>query len=88
VCSSDLEIWREPVSSQQAIEEELFLGLRLTRGINWDQLRTRCGRNCIDRYERAFENFTNEGWIEWTDSTVRLTPLGMLFSNEIFQQFI
>jgi oxygen-independent coproporphyrinogen III oxidase len=82
------EIWREPVSSQRAIEEELFLGLRLTKGVNWNQLRTRCAQDCCDRYEKAFEKFLNEGWIEWKDSTIRLTPSGMLFSNEIFQNFV
>ncbi len=82
------EAWRVGVSAQQAVEEALFLGLRLTNGVNWDRLRERCSQNCRDEYEIAFKRFLNEGWIEWKDSTIRLTPLGMLFSNEVFQCFV
>jgi oxygen-independent coproporphyrinogen III oxidase len=82
------EIWSEPVSAEQAIEEALFLGLRLTEGVNWDQLRTRCPQDRRDRYENAFRLFLNKGWMEWKDSTISLTPLGMLFSNEVFQYFV
>jgi oxygen-independent coproporphyrinogen III oxidase len=82
------EIWREPVSAKQAIEEALFLGLRLTKGVDWDRLRNRCPQDRRDKYENAFKSFLDEGWIEWKDSTIRLTPLGMLFSNEVFQFFV
>jgi oxygen-independent coproporphyrinogen III oxidase len=82
------EIWREPVSAEQAIEETLFLGLRLKNGVNWNQLRDRCPQDRRDAYEKAFKWFSDKGWIEWQDSTICLTPLGMLFSNEVFQFFV
>jgi oxygen-independent coproporphyrinogen III oxidase len=81
-------IWREPVSQTQAIEESLYLGLRLNRGVNWDRIRILCSSDRRDRYEDSLKSMLEAGWIEWSDSVVRLTPLGMLFSNEVFQSFI
>jgi oxygen-independent coproporphyrinogen III oxidase len=81
-------IWHDPVSEAQAVEETLFLGLRLNKGVNWEFLRELCSKDRRDRYEDSFKKLLNEGWIEWKDAIVRLTPSGMLISNEIFQLFI
>jgi oxygen-independent coproporphyrinogen III oxidase len=81
-------IWHEPISETQAVEETLFLGLRLNKGVNWELLRELCSNDRRTRYEDSFKNLLDKGWIEWKDAYVRLTPSGMLFSNEIFQIFI
>ncbi len=82
------EIWRESVSAAQAVEETLFLGLRLSQGINWEKLREHCLPERRTSYENSFTKLIDDGWIEWKNSIVRLTPQGMLFSNEVFQLFI
>jgi oxygen-independent coproporphyrinogen III oxidase len=81
-------VWSESVSAEQAVEETLFLGMRLNKGVNWEQLRDRCPHDRRENYENSFQDLLAKGWIEYKDSVIRLTPLGMLFSNEVFQLFI
>jgi oxygen-independent coproporphyrinogen III oxidase len=80
--------WSELVSDSQALEETLFLGLRLNRGIDWGIIRERCTYERRADFEVSFDKLASWGWIEWNDSVVRLTQQGMLFSNEVFQLFI
>jgi oxygen-independent coproporphyrinogen III oxidase len=80
--------WRETVTATQALEEKLFLNLRLTQGVNWTQLRRIYGDEGLAKYETSLQEMKARGLIEWNDSTVRLTRSGMLLSNEIFQLFV
>ena len=80
--------WREPVTVAQSLSESLFLGLRLTQGLDWARLCHRYSSDCLVQYESSLRELSEEGLVEWNDSTVRLSPAGMLLSNEIFQRFI
>jgi oxygen-independent coproporphyrinogen-3 oxidase len=80
--------WSELVSERQALEETIFLGLRLNQGIDWEIIREGCTYERRAAFEGSFEKLAAWGWIEWNDSVVRLTQQGMLFSNEVFQLFI
>lgn len=55
-------------------EERFFLGLRLSRG--------------IDASGVPHHRFEDEGLLERCDGRLRLTPRGILLSNEVFQEFI
>jgi oxygen-independent coproporphyrinogen-3 oxidase len=81
-------IWKDLISETQAVEEALFLGLRLRKGIDWEQLRKHCDCSRQSFYESLFRRLIDQGWIEWTNPFIRLTRQGMLFSNEVFQLFI
>ncbi len=80
--------WRETVTPAQALGETLFLGLRLTEGVDWRQVRSRYGDNDVLKYEDSLRELSGRGLLEWRDSVVRLTASGMLVSNEIFQLFV
>jgi oxygen-independent coproporphyrinogen-3 oxidase len=80
--------WRETLSRSQTVSESLFLGLRLTRGVDWKELQTTYGRDSLVQYESGMQDLTQKGLVEWADPMVRLTPAGMLLSNEVFQLFI
>jgi oxygen-independent coproporphyrinogen-3 oxidase len=56
--------------------EELFLGLRLREGI--------ASSACPD----VIEKFVNDGLLERASGRVRLTPRGVLLSNEVFAEFM
>ncbi len=79
---------RYPISESQALEEALFLGLRLNDGVDWRQLKFNHDAGELERYEASLREFSARGWVEWEGSVVRLTPTGMLLSNEIFQLFV
>ncbi len=60
------------------VAEKFFLGLRLTEGIEapWDP------------FAGTIRKFINDGLLEQSGGRVRLTPRGVMLSNEIFQEFV
>ncbi len=80
--------WSERLENTRAIEEEFFLGLRLVRGVDLSELRLRYGRAYLSPFEDTLKEMANSGLIEWKNSSIRLTPDGILLSNEIFQQLL
>jgi oxygen-independent coproporphyrinogen-3 oxidase len=80
--------WRQPVTPEQAMQEKLFLGLRLREGVDWSLLSGTYGHKRLSQLENFLQDLSKEGFIEWNGSVVRLTSTGMLLSNEIFQEFI
>jgi oxygen-independent coproporphyrinogen-3 oxidase len=61
-----------------AVAERFFLGLRLTEGIEgpWDP------------FSNAIRRFLDDGLLEQSGNRVRLTPRGVMLSNEVFQEFV
>ena len=62
-------------------EEHFFVGLRLMHGIEptaseWDRFAEPIGR------------WTRAGMLEQEGSRLRLSPQGVLLSNEIFREFV
>jgi oxygen-independent coproporphyrinogen-3 oxidase len=62
-------------------EERFFLGLRLSAGI-------RPAPGEWRRFARPIRRFVDAGLLESQDGVIRLTSRGVLFSNEVFQEFI
>jgi oxygen-independent coproporphyrinogen-3 oxidase len=79
-----------PVSTQAAIEESFFLGLRLNRGIDLAQLRKQIDSwaERADRWESAVRQCIQEGLIEQEGTRISLTARGRLLSNEVFSRFL
>ena len=76
-----------PVTVAQALEENFFLGLRLNRGTNLNEIRESFGAE-VERFVPVVEELVADGLLERDDSVVRLTPRGRLLSNEVFERFI
>jgi oxygen-independent coproporphyrinogen-3 oxidase len=75
------------VTCDAALEESLFLGLRLNRGINVENLKTLFD-TAFDQRQSTIDALILEGLLEQTGENVRLTSRGRLLSNEVFQTFI
>jgi oxygen-independent coproporphyrinogen-3 oxidase len=80
--------WEKPVGQDEALEETVFLGLRLRQGLDWKALRNLYGNGRVARYEGVLAEMSEHGLLTWRDSVVQLTPRGMLLSNEVFQRFV
>lgn len=73
---------KHPVSAEQRIEETLFTGLRLRRGV-------RIPASAASRFAASIEQFEQAGLAERPEpDLLRLTPRGVLLSNEVFQAFL
>jgi oxygen-independent coproporphyrinogen III oxidase len=76
------------VSRQEALEEEFFLGLRLTRGVDLRTLAKKFGDAAIADSLRVVPELVADGLLSRDASQIRLTRRGRLLSNEVFARFM
>jgi len=82
----------EPVSTvevdrQMALEEALFLGLRLNRGVDLQSLQTEFPELFVAQ-NRVITELVDSNLIERQNTFIRLSKCGRLLSNEVFQRFL
>ena len=78
----------EILSIQEQIEEEIFLGLRLTKGIDFNQINQKFNINIYKKYQKEFDKYLENGLMQKTPNGVKLSQRGILLSNEILCDFI
>ena len=71
-----------------AASEFIFLGLRLTNGINLTRYEQRFGVNLIEKYAEELRQLNELNLIEVSGNDLKLTGRGFLFSNEVFARFV
>jgi putative oxygen-independent coproporphyrinogen III oxidase len=74
----------EDISAAQAVDEELFLGLRQLEGIDLARLERAYGTSL----EPRFAPLEAAGWIERAGSVARLVPDRLSISNEAFVELM
>jgi oxygen-independent coproporphyrinogen III oxidase len=75
------------VSREQALEENLFLGLRLSQGVDLRRLREEFGL-AVEKFESTIDELVKDGLLIRSGENLRLTNRGRLLSNEVFGRFI
>jgi oxygen-independent coproporphyrinogen-3 oxidase len=70
----------ENVTRDQALEEELFLGLRQLAGVDLAEIETKYGASLRPR----IEDLRAQGLLEWHGTLLRLAPNRLTVSNEGF----
>ncbi len=81
---------REEISRlgiQEQMEEFMFLGLRLTEGVERKEFRRIFGRDMEEVYGPVMEKLSSQGLLE-TGGKVRLTPYGRDVSNYVMAEFL
>lgn len=68
--------------------EFVFLGLRMTDGVNLGDYQNRFGFDLAQKYATELEGLKETGLVEIAFGNLRLTRKGMLYSNEVFQVFV
>lgn len=79
---------RTRVSSESALQEAFFLGLRLNRGMDLQDLVNEFGENAVSSYTESISELITAGLLVKDGTTIRLTPRGRMLSNEVFECFI
>ena len=79
--SGRAEVYREEINEAS---EFAFLGLRLNEGIDLDDYEARYDRSIETKISQLREN----GLVTMTNGRLQLTRKGMLFSNEVFAEFV
>ncbi|HVZ23184.1 MAG TPA: radical SAM family heme chaperone HemW [Vicinamibacterales bacterium] len=79
---------RHPLPPAHRVEDALFTGLRLTRGIDLETIMARYGVDVWRRYGEDLQPFVDEGLLIYDVGRLRLSRAGMLVANEIMAVFI
>jgi oxygen-independent coproporphyrinogen III oxidase len=79
---------RTPVTRHEALEETFFLGLRLNKGVDLEQVRAQFGARVVTALGSAIGELATLGLIDCQGQVIRLTPEGRLLSNEVFEKFL
>jgi oxygen-independent coproporphyrinogen-3 oxidase len=77
---------KDVVSRQDAREEIFFLGLRLNKGVDLDEVRERYGLD--SELDEVIAELCDGGLLNSHKEKVHLTERGRLLSNEVFERFI
>jgi oxygen-independent coproporphyrinogen-3 oxidase len=86
-----IENGKSPVVFREKVDlssEFLFLGLRLSKGIDLTEYKNRFGVNLLEKYADDLSRLQEFELIEFTENRLRLTPKGMVYSNEVFSVFV
>ena len=78
----------EILTKENQIEEEIFLGLRLLEGINFNKINKKYDINIYEKYKKEFNKYLDNKLMQKTQNGVKLTTKGILLSNEILCDFI
>ena len=83
-----LAVERRPLTAQTRLEEALFMGLRLTRGLDLASIESRYQTDVWRRYGNELQPFVDQGLLIYDGAHLRLTRAGMLLANEVMAVFI
>jgi len=76
------------LSTVEKLEERFFLGLRRRGGINLAEIYSEFGETARESYQGKIRELCAAGWLETDAECLRLTDRGVLFSNDVFSEFL
>ncbi|MFT8317560.1 MAG: radical SAM family heme chaperone HemW [Sporolactobacillus sp.] len=77
-----------PVTEQERIEEEMFLGLRLMQGVSKKVFFNKFGRSMESIYGQQIEKLKKQGLLEEFEDRIQLSTRGIFLGNNVFEAFL
>ena len=74
--------------ADERLGDALFTGLRVTDGVNLDEVRARYGVEVWERYGASLEPFRQAGLLQYDHPRLALTRRGMLLAHEVMAVFV
>lgn len=78
----------EALTIDQVMAEAIFLGLRLTAGVDFAAFERQYGISPAQRFRKQLARLTKLGLLDADAQGMRLTRRGLLLGNEVFAEFI
>ena len=78
----------ELLSIQETMENEIFLALRLKKGINISDLNQKYNIDFEKKYEKIINKYAKTNHLKIENNHCKLTEEGILLSNEIMSEFL
>lgn len=89
IISEELPVIDEHQTTKvEQMEEEMFLGLRKTRGVSVPHFMEKFAVDPQQLFEQEIAELTNKQWLEVEKNHIFLTKKGRLLGNEVFQAFL
>jgi len=79
---------RETGTPDLRLREAIAFGLRTVEGVRVSPLEHRYRLDPIERFHRAIEKLTREGWLVWEGGRLRPSPAGMMMADELAMAFL
>ncbi len=76
------------VSEKEKMEEEMFLGLRRSAGVQISHFQEKYTKSLFDVFAQSIEQLQKRGLLEINGDYIRLTRKGHFLGNEVFQAFL
>lgn len=76
------------VTSREKMEEEMFLGLRLLKGVSKKRFQEKTGRPIKSIYGEQIERLKAQGLLKESGDRVALTKKGVFLGNNAFEAFL
>ncbi|MFJ7933604.1 radical SAM family heme chaperone HemW [Sporosarcina sp. NPDC096371] len=76
------------VTEIEAMEEEMFLGLRKSNGVSITLFQKKFGKSLEDVYGETLQTLMKDGLVERMGDVIKLTHRGVYRGNDVFQQFL
>jgi oxygen-independent coproporphyrinogen-3 oxidase len=86
--TTGVPLQKTPVSAASAFEESFFLGLRLNRGVDLNDIAARFGDESVRKVRPIIDQWIRDGLVQRDEHRIRLTARGRLLSNEVFSSLI
>jgi len=78
----------EPLDHPTQLAEAMIMGLRMTDGVNINEMQKRFGVDILKYYETEIQLLLDKKMAVCVDGTLRLTPYGMRYGNQAFEAFV
>lgn len=79
---------KEELDRETLMKETVFLGLRLTKGVDLAGFARRFGRNLEEVFSGPLKKLVRLGLVECEDGFLRLTAKGLPVANVVFAEFV
>ena len=79
---------KEVLTTQDKIEEKIFMGLRMNDGIYFDDFKKEFNIDFLEKYNNQIKDLTNKNLIELSEGKMSLTQKGREISNTVFIEFM
>ena len=76
------------ISDKERMEEEMFLGLRMNKGVNKTRFKEKFGSDIESVYGSVINELENKNLIAESDDYIALTKSGRIVGNEVFSEFL
>lgn len=84
----EIQVCRETLSVREQMEEIMFLGLRMTKGIEIKQFQEEFGISVEEVYGDALRRLEGLGLLQADRGRIYLTRKGISLSNQVFVEFL